>query len=348
MYWGSSSSGKVVCDVNPWNEYAGVWHLGETVGGVTTVADSTTNHLDGTTVASSSAVSGAPIGGARHVTTNAQNSPGLDSGITVALPENSLKRSAVDGLGTEFTASMWVRVTANFNYFYLISRKSSDGYKSWGVQTLNGTTGQVRYYSAGTGESDCASPTLSTALAAKDQWHKIDFCWKTDGTYVIFQDGANKLSGDLKNQAPAVQGSLNLSLGGSLQNGNSKGGRGLNGDLDEVRLRAFVPSDDWVAADYATQTDTSFLTSETAEEYQENDNPHAAVTVASVAYTNVTLTANVLDLGGDAASAGVSVSVSTDNQFATDVWHTEYSVEAADNRSFDILHLLTNTTWAAA
>ena len=94
MCWGSSSSGKAVCNVNPWSDYVGVWHLGETVGGVTTVADSTTNHLDGATVSSSSAVSGAPIGGARHVTTNAQNSPGRGSGISVALPEKRRNRSA--------------------------------------------------------------------------------------------------------------------------------------------------------------------------------------------------------------------------------------------------------------
>ncbi len=348
MCWGSATSGKTVCGTNPWSDYVGVWHLGETAAGATTVSDSSGNGLSGTTVASSSAVaaSNAKIGGARHVTTNGQNSPGIDSGITVDLSD-SAKRSAVDGLGTSFCASMWVRVTADFNYFYLIGRKSSDGYQAWGVQTLNNTTGQVRYYSAGTGESDCASPTLSTALAAKNQWHKIDFCWKSDGTYVIYQDGANKLTGDLKNKAAAVQGALNLSLGGALQNGSAKGGRGLNGDLDEVRLRAFVPDDNWAAADYATQNDASFLAASAAEELREKPEPAASVAVGSVQVSNAVATVSVSRLGSDASYVDVTVSASESADFSSTAWTTTYRVTGEDSRNLAVTGLEPFTTYYA-
>ena len=346
MCWGATVSGKTVCGANPWNDYTGVWHLNETGGGVANVTDSTTNGLSGVTVASSSAVdsSDAIVGGARHVTTSDKNNPGINSGITIDLSD-AAKQTAVNGLGTEFTASMWVRVTADFNYFYLVSRKSSDGYASWGVQTLNDTTGQVRFYSAGTTENQCASPQLSVALAAKNQWHKIDLCWKSDGTYVIYQDGANKLTGNLYGQTPAVQGDLNLSLGGALQNGTKKGGRGLNGDLDEVRLRAFVPSDDWAAADYATQANPAFLTAGIARPYGESPNPMVGIQVSPVGYTNATVTVSVTDFGTGASSADIVLEVSATGDFASPFLREIYSVGAADSRSFDVLGLSTNETY---
>ena len=49
--------------------------------------------------------------------------------------------------------------------------------------------------------------------------------------------------------------------------------------MDEVRLGAFVPSADWIAADYATQSSPSFLTAGMAEPYGETDDPVAGVFV---------------------------------------------------------------------
>ena len=252
-------TGGTVTPANPWGDYVGVWHLNETTDGITTVADATANALSGTTAASSAAVSGAPVGGARLVTTSAQAEPGIDSGITIDLAD-AAKQSAVNGLGTEFTASMWVRAKASLNYFYLIGRKNHDGYPAWGVQTQNKAAGDIRLYSAGTADSEVATPKLGVALGTLNQWHKIDVIWKSDGTYEIYQDGGNKLTGNLYNSTPAEQGALNLSLGGALENGNAKGGRGFYGDMDEVRLRAGTISADWAKADYDTVTNESFVT----------------------------------------------------------------------------------------
>ena len=70
MCWGSSSSGKVVSSANPWSDYTGVWHMNDPGNDVTNVLDSTANHLDGTTVSSSTSKTDGKIGGARFILCN--------------------------------------------------------------------------------------------------------------------------------------------------------------------------------------------------------------------------------------------------------------------------------------
>lgn len=348
MCWGSSSSGKAVSSANPWSDYTGVWHMNDPGNGVTNVLDSTANHLDGTTVSSSTSKTDGKIGGARFITSNTTNTAGkpYDSGVTVDMTNDPEKLDAVNRIVPEFTASFWVRPQHSPQWWYFITRKASDFGSGWGLQ--QGADNDWKKYRAyGGSENDSGCLSLSDVIGlSQGSWTKVDAVWMSDKTFKIYMNGSLAKQGTLANQASNGD-QTKLALGGALAptDTTKKNGRGVYGDMDEIRLRAGALSENWIAADYATQTDASFLTPGTAEDYVENDNPHAAVTVASVAYTNVTLTANVLDLGGDATSAGVSVSVSTDNQFTTDVWHTEYSIEAADNRSFDILHLLTNTTY---
>ncbi len=265
MFWGSTSSGKDLCAGNVWSEYVGVWHLGETADGVTTVYDSTTNALSGTTVASSRAVADGVVGGSRHITTS-EDYGAFDSGIMVDLTD-AAKRAAVDGLGTNFTASYWLRLPENPRWSYAITRKNGDSGKAWGVQMAYDDTGMIRLYSAGENDTQNVKPYLNM-LKRRNEWHKFDISWKADGTYVIYQDGANKMTGALYNNTRAYQGTKNLGIGGALKkdSGAGNGGRGVKGEMDEVRLRAFVPSDDWAAADYATMTNASFITFSAAEQ----------------------------------------------------------------------------------
>ena len=264
MFWGSTSSGKDLCAGNVWSEYVGVWHLGETADGVTTVYDSTTNALSGTTVASSRAVADGVVGGSRHITTS-EDYGAFDSGIMVDLTD-AAKRAAVDGLGTNFTASYWLRLPENPRWSYAITRKNGDSGKAWGVQMAYDDTGMIRLYSAGENDTQNVKPYLNM-LKRRNEWHKFDISWKADGTYVIYQDGANKMTDALYNNTRAYQGTKNLGIGGALKkdSGDGNGGRGVKGEMDEVRLRAFVPSDDWAAADYATMTNADFLVFSTAE-----------------------------------------------------------------------------------
>lgn len=76
MCWGSDSSGRAVCGDNPWSDYTGVWHMNDPGNGVTNVLDSTANHLDGTTVSSSTSKTDGKIGGARFITSNTSNTAG--------------------------------------------------------------------------------------------------------------------------------------------------------------------------------------------------------------------------------------------------------------------------------
>ena len=146
MCYNTSESGAWVTNGNPWGDYVGVWHMDEKGGVNKPVFDSTTNALHGVTAATGkpSVVPAGKVGRARHIATDANNNPGTDSGITVDIAGDAAKRAAVDGLGAEFTASMWVRVTANYNYYYLVSRKNADGYRAWGVQTQNDALGTTR------------------------------------------------------------------------------------------------------------------------------------------------------------------------------------------------------------
>ena len=257
MFWGSTSSGKDLCTDNVWGDYVGVWHLGETADGVTTIHDASTNALFGTSVSSSSAVAGGVVGGSRHITTS--ETYNSDTGITVDLSDAAKRAAVNDGLGTEFTASFWMRLPQNPRWSYAIARRDGDTVQGWGVQMAYDATGMIRLYSAGTTDTQNVRPYLSL-LKKRNEWHKFDFVWKADGTYVIYQDGANKMTGTLYNSAPAYQGDRNLGIGGT------RGGRGVIGDMDEVRLRGFVPSDDWAAADYATMTNASFITFSAAEQ----------------------------------------------------------------------------------
>ena len=358
MCWGSASSGKIVCPDNPWSGYAGVWHMGDPGDGVTNVLDSTANHLDGTTVASSKSVPAGKIGGARFITSNTNNKSGkpYDSGVTVDMTDDPDKLAAVDAIVPEFTASFWVRPQNNAQWWYFITRKAADLNPGWGLQ--NGSDGNnssfkvFRAYGSTETDSQCMNLTGVNGLA-KGTWTKIDAVWMADKAFKLYVNGILAKEGTLVNAAENGD-QKKLGIGGSMapppldQNlgDNHKNGRGVYGDMDEVRLAAGAATADRIAADYATQTDPAFLTAGMAEPYGESDDPLAAVSVASFAYTNATVSAIVSALGTDATSANVTVQVSATADFAAPVWTTNYAVSAApDSRSFDVTGLSTGTVY---
>ncbi len=358
MCWGSSSSGKIVCPDNPWSGYAGVWHMNETTAGVTTIHDSTANGLDGTSVASSDTKADGAIGRARFITSNTNNKSGkpYDSGVTVDMTDDPDKLAAVDAIVPEFTASFWVRPQNNAQWWYFITRKAADLNPGWGLQ--NGSDGNnssfkvFRAYGSTETDSQCMNLTGVNGLV-KGTWTKIDAVWMADKAFKLYVDGALAAEGTLVDAA-ANGDQTKLGIGGSMapppldQNlgDNHKNGRGVYGDMDEVRLAAGAATADRIAADYATQTDAAFLTAGTAEPYGESDDPLAAVSVPSSAYTNATVSAVVTALGTGAGSADVTVEIASDAGFASAVWTTNYAVSAApDSRSFAVAGLSTGTAY---
>ena len=358
MCWGSDASGKTVCNANPWSDYTGVWHMNETTAGVTTIHDSTANGLDGTSVASSDTKADGAVGRARFITSNTNNKSGkpYDSGVTVDMTDDPDKLAAVDAIVPEFTASFWVRPQNNAQWWYFITRKAADLNPGWGLQ--NGSDGNnssfkvFRAYGSTETDSQCMNLTGVNGLV-KGTWTKIDAVWMADKAFKLYVNGILAKEGTLVNAAENGD-QTKLGIGGSMapppldQNlgDRHKNGRGVYGDMDEVRLAAGAATADRIAADYATQTDPAFLTAGMAEPYGESDDPLAAVSVASFAYTNATVSAIVSALGTDATSANVTVQVSATADFASPVWTTNYAVSAApDSRSFDVTGLSTGTVY---
>lgn len=304
MCWGGSTPGKTFCSVNPWGDYAGVWHMNEDATGVTTIHDSTANALDGTTVATSSSKTDGKVGRARFITTNTSNTAGnpYDSGVTVDL--SGAKLDAVNAIVPEFTASFWVRPQGNAQWWYFITRKASDPGPGWGLQQgsdKNFTT--FRAYGGNDTDTTCLSLSDASGMA-KQTWTKVDAVWMSDKTFKLYFNGAFVKSGTLTSVATNGD-QTKLALGGAMgpTDKSKKNGRGVYGDMDEIRLRAGSVSTNWIAADYATQTDASFLTPGTAEAYGASAEPTIGVSATFVGYTNATLAVTVGSLGMDAGMA---------------------------------------------
>ncbi len=358
MCWGSASSGKIVCSDNPWSDYAGVWHMGDPGDGVTNVLDSTTNHLDGTTVASSKSVSAGKIGGARFITSNTENKKGnpYDSGVTVDMTDDPAKLAVVDAIVPEFSASFWVRPQNNAQWWYFITRKAADLNPGWGLQNgAEGNTASFKVFRAYGGtetDANCVNLTGVNGLA-KGTWTKIDAVWMADKAFKLYVNGALAKEETLVNAAENGN-QTKLGIGGSMapppldQNlgDNHKNGRGVYGDMDEVRLAAGAATADRIAADYATQTDAAFLKTGMAEPYGETDDPFAVVQVSGVAYTNATITVMVVKRGRTATAADVAVELSATSDFASLVWTTNYTVNAdGDVQAFPVTGLSYGTSY---
>ena len=339
MCWGSDSSGRAVCADKPWAAYTGVWHMKEETAGITTIKDSTDNELHGTTVTSSSSKTDGMIGRARFITSNTDNAAGkpYDSGVTIDLTDDKL--DAVNAIVPEFTASFWVRPQHDAQWWYFISRKASDVGPGWGLQ--QGASGDFTKYRAyGGGETDSNCATLSDVSGLSQQrWTKLDAVWMADKTFKLYVNGALAKQCTLINQA-ANGNQTKLALGGAMgpTDTSKKNGRGVYGDMDEIRLRKGVLTPDWIAADYATVTNETFLAIVgMAEEYEENNNPQAGFEVLDIGYTNATVRVSVHSRGTGATSADVTVEIAESNNFATPLWTTRYTVDADDDvRAFTL------------
>ncbi len=368
MCWGSPSSGRAVCAAKPWADYTGVWHMNDSGDGGATVADSTENNLEGTAVSSSKAKTDGKLGGARLITEYQVNNSGppYDSGVTVDLSDPA-KLAAVDAIVPEFSASMWIRpqnTTKNSNWNYLLTRKASDKKPGWGVQfdVDDANFSPLRVYTAeetdagNDNQGNPANKKVATGVSTGivwQEWHKLDVAWTRTGTYAIYVDGALTSSGNLVNNVPAINGVAKLSIGGAMAapplnenlSGSHKNGRGFYGDMDEVRLRAGAVSTNWIAADFAAQTNPNFLGAGQALPYGASDDPVAGV-LASGFYTNATITATVALMGTGASFADVTIELSDSDAFASPLWTTNYTVDAdGDSRTFSVGGLAFGTTY---
>ena len=331
MCWGSTSSGKAVCNANPWSAFTGVWHMGETgtpsSSNPVTIHDSTANGLDGSTPVGKAADESV-IGGAWRIAEDQNH----DRAIRVPVGGSGAdpaKKAAADALGTDFHASFWVRAKGVVQWSNLICRRKGDQGTGWGFsfhENSGGAPKLMRVYAGGTTPAITSGDyNLGATLSKTDNvWKKVDVVWK-------FASNNNAQVADLYLNGAYVetvtcletvnQQDTDIGIGCSTQDSynssdTNKKGRRANAEMDEVRLVAFVPSADWIAADYATQSSPSFLTAGMAESYEETDDPVAGVQASDVAYTNATITATVVKRGGASTSADVTVELATASDFA--------------------------------
>ncbi len=361
MCWGSDSSGKDVCNDNPWSAYSGVWHMGETgtpsSSSPVTIRDSTANGLDGSTPVGEAA-SGSVVGGAWLISpdSNHDRSIRVPVGGSAADPA---KKAAADALGTDFHASFWMRAKGVVQWANLICRRKGDKGTGWGFSfhENSGSAPKLMRVYAGSTTPATTSGTynLGTTLCATDDvWKKVDVVWKYAANNNV-QVADIYLNGAYLETVTCTetvnQQDTDIGIGCSTQDvyassGDEKKGRRVNAEMDEVRLGAFVPSADWIAADYATQASPSFLTAGMAEPYEETDDPVAGVQVSNVAYTNATITATVARRGGTATTADVTVELSATSDFASLVWSTNYTVNAdGDVQAFPVTGLSFGTSY---
>ena len=245
-----------------WSDYTGVWHLNEDTGGVTTISDSTANALSGTSVATSLSKTDGKVGRARYITSNEENAAGnpYDSGITVDMTGDTDKLDAVNDVIPEFTASFWVRPQRTTpRWWYFITRKGADSGSGWGLQQGSDSDWK-RFRAYGGAETDSGVMALvASSGLANGAWTKVDAIWFANKTFHLYMNGAKVGEGTLANQATNGN-KTKLALGGALAPDSGKSGRGVKGDMDEIRLRKGALSPDWIAADYTQVYSDSFIT----------------------------------------------------------------------------------------
>ncbi|MBR1920469.1 MAG: hypothetical protein IJ829_00540, partial [Kiritimatiellae bacterium] len=141
---------------------------------------------------------------------------------------------------------------------------------------------------------------MTNPQTARETWYKVDFTYLSDGTYQVYWNGTNSTSGSTLNNTPPANTSGDFMIGGG-------GGRPYLGWMDEVRLRKFVPSADWVKADYDQAVSASFLTVGQFKEFEELPKPVLSATQGDFGAAFSRFSGAVAQLGGEATSCDVYV-----------------------------------------
>ena len=234
MCWGSTTSGKTVCADNPFADYKGVWHLNSV-----DPVDSSPNGYNGTHRTDNLSVVDGLVGAAVNV-------PRTSDGDGITCGRGPTHSALAEG----FTIEGWCRPT---QYSGLGNGAAMFGETGFVSLRIYSTT---RVTLTTPGRSDHHMDFDSGVLpAAKTWWHfAATFKRRTDGNglnfYVNGQLVKSLGSSNISNTTDATE----------LFLGNNQWDQAFKGDLDEMRLSASIRSADWIAADYATQSDPAFLT----------------------------------------------------------------------------------------
>lgn len=341
MLWGSELAGRTLCPDDPWEGYAGVWHLGVAGAGAMPAADASAGALAGTTHASSVPVAGGRFGGARGLRVTGGN---YKNGPVVSVPAAG---TAIDALPPAFTVSGWFRPqTRDPHWAYLFSRKNDDAYPAWGVQ-FRGADGKGGFtalglYTDGTLNKDSDRAIIATPGAfASNVWTKVDVVFD-GGALSLYTNGVLAGAAESKPRGnPAASGSLPFSIGGL----DGTAGTGtFDGDVDEVRLYAGTAPAARIAADFAAQADPAFLSAGAAEANPAGAGPAVGFGIASVGYGDATVVVHVRSPGAGATRADVTLEVSRSADFARILRTESYSAGVGETRAIAFSGLISGWT----
>ena len=327
----------MVDNPNPWGDYVGVWHLSESGVKPKPVYDSSPNGMNGTIMATGSSVgtvSAGAVGAARRIAGDKNH----DWGIVVDATNEIPQKAVADSLGTDFSASFWMNPqNSDVTYGFLIDRRKGEYNKpgGWGMRLH--TSPQLEVYAADekpySGNYDgTVSGKYYADLFTQNTWTKVDIHWRyaTNGNSPvadIYLNGSFVETVTLPKAA--LQDNANIGIGGSTvdtpgSGANSGKGRRFNGNMDEVRLRAGVPSADWVKADYDTVNNASFVTLAPPSVFTVEWNGADGETPGLKTFTHKTVTfaGTVLSVGEDAESCDIQYRLWADGDSEPADWTT--------------------------
>lgn len=218
-----------------WSGYVGVWHMDEASG---SVADATGHGLTASVMgnsANSVAVAGA-VGNGRQTATAA------------AKGYLSVPNYDRFGLGSTFTMSGWVKMSACTAYPRVFSRKANyTDANGWEMEMNNGS--MATFGARGINNSPGYSGTFSPSL--QNAWSHLVLVY--DGaTLTVYQNGAQVKTGAI---TAATDNGLALSFGCDSDGSETY----LQGAFDECRLMDGTATADGVALDWLAQSAPAFF-----------------------------------------------------------------------------------------
>ena len=359
MCYGTSAT---VGNPNPWADYVGVWHLKEDGDGSSnsriSVADSSTNHLDGLAYAGYGidADSG-KIGRARCIAIDNDHAYGI-----VVEATNGVNKTTAERLGTDFHGSFWMMAGgANddaMKYGMLLCRRKGDQGIAWGFafggdNAVGNNVDYMRVFSNNDNSHNVYTTNpIGSVLKANDGiWKKVDVVWKyeTNGNVPVVDVYTNGCFVESITHLTQITNEVaNIGIGGSTQDnpGNASGrkGRRFNGSMDEVRLRPGATSADWIKADFDTVDNPDFVTIVPPEALAiEWADASGKTGLSHVSYDYAVVEGTVLSLG-EAASCSIQYKVWSGDEPGG--WSTLASgLASSDAFSFSISPLLAGTTY---
>lgn len=243
---------------NTFEPYVGVWHMNEREDGVVNLKDSSVNNLETETHAMSLANGNGRIGYARRVA----QSPGSSSsfGRIIAFDHDDILRT---GVGNVFTFSGWYKLAATPpKWAYLVSRKSEDADKGWGIQYAEtikdgGKEPVLRVWSGSSEKNKFQKFTVTgTEETGWNYWTFIyDGSVKQDGTtnqlFHAYLNGEELSAtvGGFHLDYPVVNDE-NATFDHLVIGGQQNGTGAFNGLVDEARYSKGARSADWIKAEY--------------------------------------------------------------------------------------------------